>query len=108
MVQGNSQDATVRVQPDATGIFMDVAELVRDDGTVVERERVVIASDENPRQQVDIDGEAGRGSLRISGEAVELLRQIDHSLKMILTLMCVLSGEDVDSISQVVAINEIG
>lgn len=108
MAQGLPQDDYVQIAPDGSGKKMDNAALTRDDGTVVERERVSIGSDENPRLLAQIGNEYGRGSLYIGGEAVELLTEINHTLKMILVLFCMSTGEDLDAVRDIVSINEVG
>ena len=62
----NPQDSYVQVATDGSGKKMDNAALTRDDGTVVYRERVVIASDEDPGVEAKVDGEDGRGKLSVT------------------------------------------
>jgi hypothetical protein len=82
-----TQDGYVQVSPDSTGKKIDNAELTRDDGTVVERQRVVISSDEDPRLQMQVSGEAGEGKARVedrSQDVVEILMEIRDLLKMVI------------------------
>lgn len=65
MALGNPEDSYVQVATDGSGKKMDNAVLTRDDGTVVYRERVSIASDTNPRIQAEVSGDVGRGALEV-------------------------------------------
>jgi tRNA threonylcarbamoyladenosine modification (KEOPS) complex Pcc1 subunit len=71
---GASQDGHVQVAADGAGKKIDNAELVRDDAATVYRQRVVLGSDENPRQQVSVSGEAGRGVLHVNAEELSEIR----------------------------------
>jgi hypothetical protein len=81
-------DGYVQVAPDSTGKKVDNAELTRDDTTVVERQRVVIGSDENPRQQVMVGGDAGNVYLLMDSKAfneiLEKLEEITELLKILI------------------------
>lgn len=61
-------DAYVQVATDGAGKKVDTSELTRADGTVVERQRVVIASPSDPNRLAEIDSEgvqvAGMGEIR--------------------------------------------
>lgn len=60
-------DGYVQVAPDSTGKKIDNSELTRADGTVVERQRVVLGDDLDPKQQsIVLDG-----ALRISQSLVD-------------------------------------
>lgn len=48
-------DGVVQVAPDSTGKRIDTAELARADGTLVERQRVVIADDGNVGATLGLD-----------------------------------------------------
>lgn len=106
MAQGNPQDDFVQLATEGSGKKMDNAVVTRDDGTVVYRERISIASDDNSRIQVEVRGESGQAALRVNGEVVELLNEMNHTLKMILTLLIMQTGEDMDQLAEVVALNE--
>jgi len=88
MALGGVTDGFVQVAPDGAGKKIDNAELTRDDGTVVERQRIVLADDENPRAQVGVTGEAGDAKLEITGEHLKELHEINQTLRAILTLLC--------------------
>ena len=45
-------DGYIQIAPDSTGKKVDNAELTRKDGTVVERQRVVLSDDIDPTQQM--------------------------------------------------------
>jgi hypothetical protein len=72
-------DGYVQVAPDSTGKKIDNAELTRDGGVVVERQRIVVASDENPRVQAQVDGEPGRGYLVVDSQRFdEIIEKLDE------------------------------
>ena len=72
-------DQVVIVQPDSTGKKVDVTELTRDSGVVVERQRMVLASDSNPILQAQLDGEVGRVYLLIDSNGFnELVEKMDE------------------------------
>ena len=98
-------DGYVQVAPDSTGKKIDNAELTRDDGTVIERQRIVLADDENPRVQVAVGGEPGRGAVGVGGESVELLRSIDLWLKMLVVAVALHADHDVEQLMEVVKAN---
>lgn len=81
-------DGHVQVATDGSGKKIDNAELERADGVTVYRQRTVIASDENPRIQAGVDGEAGRGELAVRSRdvdaIVEKLDEIVGILRMLL------------------------
>lgn len=82
------QDSHVQVAADGAGKKIDNAALTREDGTIVYRQRTVLASDENPRTQVDVQGEAGRGALAVEAknldDVYEKLDEIVGLLRMLL------------------------
>jgi len=83
-------DGYVQVAADGVGKKIDNAELTRDDGVVVERQRVVISSDDNPRIQTRVDGEAGRAALSVDiGNA---LNSIVDKLEEIRTLIVMVTS----------------
>lgn len=51
-----TQDSYVQVAPDSTGKKIDNSQLTRADGTVVQRQRVVIGDDTDPAQQATVFG----------------------------------------------------
>lgn len=81
-----TSDGVVQVQPDSTGKKVDVSELTRTDGTVIERQRMVLASDENPKLQALLGGDSGNVYLLVNSkgfdEMNENLREIIDLLKM--------------------------
>ena len=101
---GNT-DGFVQVAADGAGKKIDNAELTRDDGVVVERQRTVLADDKNPRLQLELAGEAGRASLPVGGEAVDLLRSIDLSLRMLVFVVCLKMDEDPEQVRETVELN---
>lgn len=86
MSLGADQDGYVQVATDGSGKKVDNAQLTRDDGTIITRQRVVISSDDNPRQQVEVRGEAGHGALqtedRVLGEILLVLTDIRDMLAL--------------------------
>jgi hypothetical protein len=99
-------DGVVQVAPDSTGAKIDQSEVTRDDGTVVERQRVVISDDENPRSQAALSGEAGRGSLDVGGAELGILRSIDTSLKVICVMLAMAFEHDLDAVRTIVDLND--
>jgi hypothetical protein len=84
---GNPQDGHVQVATDGPGKKIDNAELIRDDGTVVERQRVSIGSDDNPRTQMEVSGEAGKGKANVedkSQDVVAILIEIRDLLRLVI------------------------
>jgi hypothetical protein len=104
-------DGYVQVASDAGGKKIDNAELTREQsplGTaavVVERQRVVLASDENPRQQVDVDGEAGQGTLAVGGKMAHSLGEIERSLKMLVVMVAFALEINLDNVEEIVDLN---
>lgn len=81
---GNPQDGYVQVATDGTGKKVDNAELTRDDGTVVERQRIVLASDDNPRTQAQVGGEAGKGYLVVDSRGFQdLIEKLDELIVLL-------------------------
>lgn len=83
------QDGHVQVATDGAGKKIDNAELVRDadpggTGETVYRQRIVIASDENPRQQANVSGEAGRGVLHVDADDLGEIRGVLIEIRDIL------------------------
>lgn len=83
------QDSHVQVAADGEGKLIDNAALLREGnvaGEEVYRQRVVLSSDENPRLQARLGGEAGEGYLmmdsRSFGEMLEVLTEIRDMLKL--------------------------
>jgi len=76
-------DSYVQVATDGSGKKIDNASLEREPATqgsagdTVYRQRVVIGSDENPRQQVNVSGEYGYGTLEINAK---ILGEINATL----------------------------
>lgn len=79
-------DDYVQVQPDSTGAKVDTTQLTREDGTIIERQRVVIGSDENPRQQVAVGDEVGKVYMLVDSkrfdELIEKMQEIIDLLKL--------------------------
>ena len=73
-------DGYVQTAPDSTGKKIDNSELTRADGTVVERQRVVIADDTNPASQARVN--EGYVLVR-ADEITELLNALLIELKHI-------------------------
>lgn len=76
-----SVDGVVQVAPDSTGKKIDNTELTRADDTVVERQRTVLADEENPGR-----GGAARvrdGELQVSGRELATLERIAETLEEI-------------------------
>lgn len=88
MAIGNPEDSYVQVATDGSGKKMDNAVLTRDDGTVVYRERVSLASDVDPRLQVKVVGESGDGRLYTNDtelkQVVEVLVEIRELLRLVI------------------------
>jgi hypothetical protein len=110
-------DGKVVVAPDSTGKVIDNTELIREpvlgsDGTVltaaltVERQRVILSSDENPRIQVGVEGDVGRGALAVGGGQLGVLHSIDLSLKMLCVMLSLALEQDLDSVREIVFLNE--
>jgi hypothetical protein len=87
-------DSYVQVATDGSGKKIDNAALTREPetqggtGDTVYRQRVVLGSDENPRQQVRVDGEVGDVALKVEsasiGETNALLMEIRDLLRMVI------------------------
>lgn len=86
MAIGNPQDAELQLAADGVGQKVDNAELTRDDGTVVLRQRTVLSSDENPRVQAKVSGEAGRGYLLVDARAFDEINEKLDEIQQLLTL----------------------
>ena len=90
-----SQDSHVQVATDGSGKKIDNAALEREPATqggtadTVYRQRVVLGSDENPRQQVGVSGEAGKGELAVESKT---LGDIHAELVQIRELLQLLVG----------------
>lgn len=76
MALGADQDGYVQVATDGSGKKVDNAALTRDDGTVAYRQRVVLGSDDNPRQQVALGGETGRGYIMVDSKAFDEMLEV--------------------------------
>ena len=83
----NPQDGYVQVAADGSGKKIDNAELLRDDGTAIYRQRIVLGSDENPRQQVRVSGEAGRGVLYVESLSLDEVNERLDKIIALLTLI---------------------
>lgn len=76
-----SVDQSVKVQPDSTGKAIDTSEITRSDGTLVERQRVVVSDPDDPNAHAVVNGEAGRGAAQVtSRDILEELRGIRCAL----------------------------
>ena len=80
-------DTYVQVAPDSIGKKIDNAELTRDSGVSVLRQRIVIASDAVPPVQAGVGGESGKGYLFVESkdmdEVIEKLGEIVMLLRML-------------------------
>jgi hypothetical protein len=78
-------DGYVQVAPDSTGKKIDNTELIRADGTTIERQRVVIGSDENPILQLQLGNESGKVYMVIDStrfdELIEKMQEIIDLMK---------------------------
>jgi len=87
MAQGNPQDSFVQVATDGTGKKIDNAELTRDDGEIVFRQRTVLSSDENPRQQVTVGGSQGHTYILTDSRSfdvmIEKLQELIDTIKFL-------------------------
>lgn len=85
-------DSYVQVATDGSGKKIDNTTLTREpetqgsSGETIYRQRVVLGSDDNPRQQVSVGGESGDVSLRVDsktmGEIHAVLIDIRDMLRM--------------------------
>lgn len=85
-----TNDGSVQIQPDSTGKKVDTTELIRDDGTTVERQRVVISSDENPKLQALLGGDSGNVYLLVNSKGFD---EVLESLQEIINLLKIVIGE---------------
>ena len=83
-------DGFVQVPADGAGKKIDNAELTRepvnpgDAAVVVERQRTVLGSDENPRLQAMLGGEAGQGYVLVDARAFgELIEKMDEMIDLL-------------------------
>jgi hypothetical protein len=89
------QDSFVQVATDGSGKKVDNAALAREPASAgvaaetVYRQRVALASDTNPRAQVEVMGEAGRGELSVESKT---LGDIHAELVMIREMLQLLIG----------------
>jgi hypothetical protein len=83
-------DGKVVVPPDSSGKAIDTSELTRSDGTVVERQRVVIGDPTNPAELVNV---TAIGELSVT--EAPLLEEIRDQLKRVARLLEMLAGEEV-------------
>jgi hypothetical protein len=86
MTLGTPSDGYVQVAPDSTGKKIDNAELTRDNATVVERQRVVLGSDENPRLQVQVGDDPGRVYMLMDSKRFDELLEKMQEIIDLLTL----------------------
>jgi hypothetical protein len=83
-------DGYVQVATDGSGKKIDNAELTREPetagtaGVTVYRQRIVIGSDENPRLEAVVGGEAGSAYLQVEAK---LLGEIAYDLRRIRELL---------------------
>lgn len=90
-----TQDSHVQVAADGAGKKIDNAVLTREPATqggtgdTVYRQRVVIGSDDNPRQQAEVRGEAGQGALHVESN---VFSEIHGELVRIRELLQMLIG----------------
>ena len=87
------QDGYVQVATDGSGKKIDNAELTRENstasgayvaGATVYRQRVALGSDENPRLQMAVEGEAGRGAARVTVPELDaVVERLDEILAVL-------------------------
>ncbi len=80
-------DGKVTVPPDSSGKNIDTSELTRADGTVVERQRVVIGDPTDPTKFVDLSG----AGLAVAVNFDEVVGQ----LKRIALLLEIMTGQSI-------------
>ncbi len=80
-------DSYVQVPPDSTGSKIDTSELTRSDGTVVERQRIVISSPTDPDSFVGVSS----GGLELAIK----LDEVTGQLKRIARLLELFTGVEV-------------
>jgi hypothetical protein len=71
-------DSYIQHAPDSTGKKIDTGEVTRNDGTVFERQRLVIADDENPLQSGS--AEVRDRKLQVDGHSIQVLDEINEKL----------------------------
>lgn len=87
MARGDkARDSTINT-PGTTGKQLDAAELRREDGSYVQRQRAVLGSDELARLQVMVGGEPGRGYLLVDGRMLNELERMNDKLDQIAFLL---------------------
>jgi len=82
-----ASDGYVQGAPDSTGKKVDTSEQTRDDGTVVERQRVALADPLDLTGLARVEGEIGRGALAVSDRHLALLESIDDKLTLLVELI---------------------
>jgi hypothetical protein len=86
-------DGKVVVPPDSSGKAIDTSELTRSDGTVVERQRVVIG---DPITAGNFLAVGSDGSLTVGGgDQIEYLVRIEVQLKRVARLLEILAGQHI-------------
>ena len=90
-----NQDSYVQVATDGTGKKVDNATLTREkpdsawsstSGDTIYRQRVVLGADDNPKQQVKVEGEEGRGYLMVGGKSLEGIETTLNEIRDLLRL----------------------
>lgn len=87
-----TQDSYVQVATDGSGKKVDNSALTRrtyPEATeeTVYRQRVVIASDDNPALQADVRGEVGRGSISVESRTLEKIELLLVDIRDMLQLV---------------------
>lgn len=85
-------DGVVQVQPDGAGKKVDASELVRDDGTIVERQRAVIGDGDNPLPSGV--SEVRDKKIQVEDRTLQILEHMSKTLDKINFMLCAITGAD--------------
>jgi hypothetical protein len=89
-----ASDGQVGLFPDGTGKAIDVSELTRVSGVVVERQRVSIGDFDDPQQAIaQVRGQVEKAGLVVYDRNTELLKSIDERLENIAMLLMMAIGK---------------
>jgi hypothetical protein len=87
-------DGQVGLFPDGSGKAVDVSELTRISGTVVERQRVSIGDFDDPQQAIaQVRGQVEKSGLVVYDRNTELLKSINERLENIVMLLTMAIGK---------------